>query len=299
MSDTQTQFAQTQLAAQETAAQFGAILLRAQKVANAIAMGDHGRRRAGMGDAFWQYRPFDPQSDSARVIDWRRSAKAEGTFVRERELKTAQKLALWVDQSASMRFGSRDLNKADTAMILGLGVALSVHKAGEQSYSGDGIVPPARGTAQAFRLYAQFTSQAPMSEYDIPEMRGLVPRSTALLISDFLGDLQGVEETLSRASALGVGGAIVQILDPIEEEFPFRGRTLFESMSGAHLHETQHAVGLRSRYLQRLEDHKAALRDLAFAHGWSFFSCPAGVLSQEAILPIWSALSHAAGKGGM
>ena len=296
LSETQTQFAQTQLAAQESAAQFGAILLRAQKVASTIALGDHGRRRAGLGDAFWQYRPFDAQSDSARVIDWRRSAKSEGNFVRERELKTAQKLALWIDQSASMQFASGEMSKADMAMILGLGVALSVHKAGEQSYSTNGAVPPARGTAQAFRLYAQFTSAAG-AEYAAPDMHGVIPRSSALLISDFLGDLEALEQAVRRASALGVSGVLVQVFDPAERTFPFQGRTVFESISGALTHETQQASGLRERYLERVSAHENAARGLALRYGWGFVSTTAGVLSQDAILPIWSALSQTGGAG--
>ena len=36
--------------------------------------GAHGRRRAGPGSAFWQYRAYDP-GESIRNIDWRRSAQ--------------------------------------------------------------------------------------------------------------------------------------------------------------------------------------------------------------------------------
>jgi hypothetical protein len=56
--------------------------------------------------------------------------------------------------------------------------------------------------------------------------------SRAVFFSDFLGDPVAIEQVLGRAADRGVKGAIVQILDPDEEAFPYDGRTVFESMSG-------------------------------------------------------------------
>ncbi len=54
-------------------------------------------------------------------------------------------------------------------------------------------------------------------------------------------------------------GALVQILDPQEEAFPFDGRTIFESVGGTLRHETLKAGDLRDRYLERLSERKARL----------------------------------------
>ncbi|HEY1848185.1 MAG TPA: UPF0758 domain-containing protein, partial [Opitutaceae bacterium] len=45
-------------------------------------------RRAGSGETFWQFRPFLSGEPSSRV-DWRRSAREERAFVREREWEAA------------------------------------------------------------------------------------------------------------------------------------------------------------------------------------------------------------------
>ena len=79
------------------------LLAEAERLASAVMLGEHGRKRAGMGDEFWQYRPAH-QSDPVRLIDWRRSARSDVQFVREREWQAAQSVTLWVDPAKSMTF---------------------------------------------------------------------------------------------------------------------------------------------------------------------------------------------------
>ncbi|WP_294225312.1 DUF58 domain-containing protein, partial [uncultured Shimia sp.] len=95
------------------------LLAHAEHLAGTVLLGEHGRRRAGMGDDFWQYRPVQP-GDSLRHIDWRRSAKSDAQFVRQREWQVAQSVMMWVDTAPSMLFAS-DKNtpqKADRARLL-------------------------------------------------------------------------------------------------------------------------------------------------------------------------------------
>jgi uncharacterized protein (DUF58 family) len=81
------------------------LLAEAEMLASTVMMGEHGRRRAGLGDEFWQYRPAH-QGDSARMIDWRRSARSDAHFVREREWQAAQSVTIWVDPAKSMSGGA-------------------------------------------------------------------------------------------------------------------------------------------------------------------------------------------------
>ena len=46
-----------------------ALLLDAERIANTVALGAHGRRRSGMGETFWQYRRFR-DGDAPTAIDW-------------------------------------------------------------------------------------------------------------------------------------------------------------------------------------------------------------------------------------
>ena len=82
------------------------LLAAAEHLAASVMLGDHGRRRVGQGDEFWQYRPSHA-GDEMRMIDWRRSARAEDAlFVREKEWQAAQSVMIWLDTGRSMEFAS-------------------------------------------------------------------------------------------------------------------------------------------------------------------------------------------------
>ena len=270
-----------------------ALLAAAEHLAATVILGEHGRRRSGMGDEFWQYRAAHP-GDSARMIDWRRSGRSDAHFVREREWQAAQSVVLWVDASRSMDFaGDRSrAPKGDRARLLALALAVLLIRAGERVGLAGSDVPPRSGRAQVERL--AFALRAASGEdYGKPDVSGLVAHGRAVFLSDFLGDLGPVEEALARASDRGVRGALVQVLDPAEEEFPFDGRTIFESMGGSLRHETLRAGDLRSRYLARLAERKDRLMRLSEASGWHYLCHHTAEGAQSALLWLYRALEPA------
>ncbi|WP_235915878.1 DUF58 domain-containing protein [Thalassovita mangrovi] len=278
--------------AEEQAALLPPLLARAEHLAGNMLLGEHGRRRSGMGDDFWQYRPVQP-GDSRRMIDWRRSARGDTQFVREREWQIAQSVMLWVDQAASMRFTSnKNLpEKADRARLLALAVAILLVRGGERVGLTGTLLPPRRGNNQILRL-AEIFAQDDDADYGVPEARAMIPQARAVFLSDFMGDLDAVREALTKAADRGVRGILLQILDPSEEAFPFQGRTIFESIGGTVSHETLKAGELRDRYLKRLERRKAALADLCTATGWQFHTHHTSDSAQVALLWLWQALNR-------
>ncbi len=268
------------------------LLARAEHLAGTVLLGDHGRRRAGMGDDFWQYRPAQI-GDSRRMIDHRRSARGDTEFVREREWQIAQSVMLWVDQGASMRFsGSKDLpEKAERARVLGLAVAILLNRGGERvGLTGTGL-PPRRGATQILQLAELLTRDAD-DDYSPPEHRAMIPHAQALFLSDFMGDVAEVKLALSKAADRGVRGVLLQVLDPSEEAFPFTGRTIFESMGGTLVHETLKAKDLKDRYLDRLAARKAELSDLCAVTGWQFRTHHTNDSAQSALLWLYRALDR-------
>jgi uncharacterized protein (DUF58 family) len=266
------------------------LLAEAEMLAATVMLGEHGRRRAGLGDEFWQYRPAY-QGDSARMIDWRRSARSDAHFVREREWQAAQSVTLWVDPSKSMGFSGDKARapKADRARLLALALAVLLLRGGERVGLA-GLAHPRSGRTQLLRLAARLSGEDGAEEYGAPETEGMVGHGRAVFLSDFLGDLAGVEGALARAADRGVKGALIQVLDPAEEEFPFNGRTIFESMGGTMRHETQQAGELRDRYLARLAERKDRLAQLARAVGWHFTTHHTGAPAQSALLWAYAAL---------
>src|ERR1700761_6417641 len=81
------------------------LILEARRVASTVIHGLHGRRRAGTGENFWQYRRF-ASGEPSHNVDWRRSARDDHLYVREREWEAAHTVWIWPDRSPSMAFAS-------------------------------------------------------------------------------------------------------------------------------------------------------------------------------------------------
>ncbi|KGB81314.1 MAG: DUF58 domain-containing protein [Confluentimicrobium sp.] len=279
--------------AEDLAAPLPPLLAEAEHLAATVLLGEHGRRRAGMGDEFWQYRPATP-GDEARSIDWRRSGRSDQHFVREKEWQAAQSVLIWVDDAQSMRFAgdASHVSKAGRARVLALALSVLLIRGGERVGLSGFDLPPRRGELQLLRLAEAFSHEGAAPDYGVPEARGMLPHSRALFLSDFMGDMAPVEAALAKAADRGVKGALLQVLDPQEEAFPFDGRTIFESMSGSLRHETLKAGDLRGRYLERLAQRKARLADLARIAGWHYDCHHTGESAQGALLWLFRALER-------
>jgi uncharacterized protein (DUF58 family) len=282
--------------AEGEAARLPALLARAEQLAGAVLPGAHGRRRAGTGDDFWQYRPAQ-MGDSRRMVDHRRSARGDQEFVREREWQIAQSVMLWVDQGASMRFASdKGLpDKADRARLLGLALSILLLRGGERVGLTGTALPPRRGNPQVLRL-AELLCREDNREYAPPEHRGMIPHARAIFISDFMGDLEPVQTALTKAADRGVRGVLYHLLDPAEEAFPFAGRTIFESVGGTLRHETLKANDLRDRYLDRLAARKDELQQLCVRTGWRYGLHHTDASAQSALLWLYGALDARQGS---
>ncbi|MCY4305154.1 MAG: DUF58 domain-containing protein [Aestuariivita sp.] len=254
--------------AENEVANFPPLLLKAERLATTVLLGEHGRRRSGLGDDFWQYRPAQ-SDDSRRLIDHRRSATSDVEYVREREWQIAQSIILWVDQGASMRWSSKSSlpRKIDEARLLALAIAILAIRGGERVGMPGNNLPPRREKHQIERIARALSFDAP-KDYQPPDHNIMTSHARALFISDFFGDLSEIRQSITIATQRGVKGVLFQILDPEEETFPYRGRTIFDSIGGTIRHQTLKASELQSHYLDRLRERKEKLTDLVTATGW-------------------------------
>ncbi|WP_323033018.1 DUF58 domain-containing protein [Paracoccus sp. (in: a-proteobacteria)] len=281
-----------QLRARAEAASAGlpALMLSAERLAAALVPGAHGQRRAGMGEDFWQYRPATA-GDTARSIDWRRSARSDAQFVRDREAQVAQSASIWVSAGAGMDYsgGADRPGKRDRAELLALALAMALLAGGERVALAGQL--PRHGRLQAERIAQTLIARSPLDQdEDAPPADALRPGQRAVLFDDFLGDPQPVLDYLARAAGMGVQGVLMQVLDPDEEVFPWTGAVLFRSGSGALRHDTRDAAALRSAYLARLAERREVLSRAARMAGWHFGTHHTGAPPSQALLWLWSAL---------
>lgn len=251
-------------AAEAAAAAVPPLLLAAERLAAGLDAGAHGQRRAGQGEAFWQYRPA-AAGDPAAAIDWRRSARSDAAYVRERERQSPHAAAIWAAGGPGMDWTGDPARppKRERARLVALALGLVLLRGGERVAIGAAEARPGRAQAEALARDLAATAE------DEPPAAMVRPGRRLVLIGDFLGDLEGVRHLLAHAVRLGCGGALMQVLDPAEEGFPFDGAIRFCSPAGG-AYETRDAAALRPAYLRRLAERRAALAALAAGAGWHF-----------------------------
>jgi uncharacterized protein (DUF58 family) len=273
-----------------------ALALSARQAAASLAAGAHGRRRAGVGENFWQFRPFIA-GEAAQKVDWRRSARDDRLYVREREWEAAQVLWLWADMSPSMLFRSSLAlqSKADRALVLTLALADSCIRAGERAgWLGLTALTSARDVVDRLSLALVEAARRSGDLFeDLPPPVPLRPREKAALIGDFLIAPEEFATLLQKLSAQGARGCALMIYDPAEESFPFAGQTEFYDESGARLRAGR-AEDFAQVYARRLAAHRGALAQAARAQGWSFALHATDRPATEALLLLRQALTEGA-----
>jgi len=247
------------------------LVLESRRVAANVIHGLHGRRRAGSGENFWQFRRYAP-GEEIRRIDWRRSARDDHLYVREQEWEAAHTVWLWPDRSPSMAFQSRFANesKLDRALIVSFALAEILTDAGER-VGVPGLMRPTGSRAVIDRM-VDVLIHDPAERPSLP--RGFIPAplSEIIIVSDLWSPIADIRAMLTQLSASGAHGHLVQIVDPAEETFPYAGRVEFVEPEGAGAVTAGRAENWRGDYEARLAGHRAAIRADTDRLGWSFIT---------------------------
>ena len=258
-----TQFSTLQHEADGLSAGLPPLMVEADHLAASVSLGVHGRRRAGMGESFWQFRRY-ASHDSSSAIDWRQSAKSQHIFVREREWEAAQTVWFWRDASANMSFKSGPVSKRARADLLLLALASLLVRGGERV----GFIGM-EGGAGASRLALNRIGRAMFApgEASLPPPAPIKRGNQLVWFSDFLEE--GVFDAMNRLSRSGVAGHLVRIIDPAEEDFPYTGRTRFESPLRQEDEIFGRAERVRAPYRARFIAHGERVSEAASKLGWT------------------------------
>ena len=282
-----------ELSAHALAKRLPALLVEASRVAQTVAHGIHGRRRAGPGETFWQFRHYET-SDAAQLIDWRRSASSDHLFIREREWEAAHTVRIWPDLSPSMVFRSAlaPEPKCDRALVLAFAVSELLVEGGERVGLIGGAMPSAnRATVQKMALALARQQRDKVAFASLPPRARLNRFSECLLFSDFLDSAETLAASFEHIAAQGVRGHLVQILDPAEETLPYSGRVEFLGVESRDRMLAARAEDLRRSYGERLARHKEAIAGLARRFEWSYLLHHTDRPAGEALLALHTHLS--------
>lgn len=275
--------------AEQLGAALPPLLVEAQRVAATVMPGVHGRRRAGPGEAFWQFRPYVAGDQAAR-IDWRQSAKSDRVFVRETEWEAAQTVALWHATGPGMewRSGKEVPAKALRAQLLLLALASLLLRGGERVRI-FGLPRPFAGRGALPQIADSLAQMAPR-----PDDPRLARHARAVLFGDFWEPLEDTRTWLATLAGQGVRGHLLQVLDPAEETLPYAGRVRFEAVGAGGIAALVPRVEtVRDVYAERLARHRAGLAALASGAGWSFATHRTDQPPEAALLALYQTLAPA------
>lgn len=244
------------------------LLVEAERIAATVILGEHGRKRAGPGEAFWQYRPYS-FGDSTQRIDWHKSARSDRVFIRENEWEAANTLWVWASPSVSMDFRSHlsAVTKRDRARLIALAAASLALRAQERVAALGSPFVPDHSRGQLVKIANWFLKGEGTA---LPAFTRVPRFASAVMAGDFFEPLEDIAKALTPIASAGVKGHLVQVVDPAEETLPYAGRVEFQEMAGPLKFLSAKTETLREAYAEKLAAHRAGLRDLCQRIGWSF-----------------------------
>jgi uncharacterized protein (DUF58 family) len=278
------------------AASLPRLVLEARRIAANIVHGLHGRRRAGVGESFWQYRRF-VSGEPAQRVDWRRSARDDHLYVREQEWEAAHTVWLWPDRSPSMAFaskGARD-SKLERGLIVTFALAELLVEGGER-VGIPGLTNPTASRNIVDKM-AQAILHDDTARSSLPPSFVPSPLAEIVILSDFWSPIAEIRNMLAGLSASGAHGTLIQIVDPAEETFPYSGRIEFVEPEGGDMILAGRAESWANDYVSRVALHREQIRQETGKLGWLFSTHTTSRSAAELLLFLHSGM--VAHKGGL
>ncbi len=270
--------------ARQRAALLPDLLVEARRIINTVNTGWHGRRRSGVGESFWQFRPY-MEGEAISRIDWRRSARDDRTYIRDQEWEAAHTVWLWADPSPSMLFKSEQahVSKESRALVMILALAELLSRSGER-IGFPGVTDPTSARNGAERLATTLAHASNLSAK--PDLSRVKRFSEVVLVSDFLDP---VDETIAMLENLAHSGArahLIEVYDPAEEDFPYRRRTEFIDPETGSSVTFGRAEDYAEDYRQLFFARRATLSDFCKRIGWSYTTNRTDRLASEALVSV-------------
>lgn len=258
----------------EAIARIARLELRARAVVEGVLAGLHKSPYKGQSVEFLQHREY-VRGDDLRRVDWKVWGRQDRLYVKEFEEETNLRVTLLVDGSASMNYASGPLGKYDYAATLAASLAWLALSHGDAvgcCVFDDKVRAsvPARTKRSHLSSVVEVleTPRAGRPTAFQPVLRSLAEtlprRGMVVVISDLLGDRDGVFQGMQLLRKRGHDLVLLHVMDDDELDFPFDGPTRFE---GLELPDSIacNPRSLRAGYLAAVEEFLADVRTRAAA----------------------------------
>ena len=254
--------------------------LIAKTVVDGFVAGMHRSPDFGFSQEFAEYRAY-VEGDDLRHVDWNVFARTERAYLKKYRGETNTQLTLLLDASASMGYGSHNVNKIDYARYL----AASLAYMSNQQRDGTGIVvfdddvqnyiPPSGRQGQFARVLhaieqAKLGKRTNFAKPFIHTQNFLHRRGILAVMSDFYEKPEEVIRTMTPLRMHGNEVILFHVLDPQEIAPTLRDPATFVDMeTGDDLEVSPDYV--KHEYKAKIDAHIEALRSEAQKTGIDYY----------------------------
>lgn len=241
--------------------------LAARRALDGLYAGMHRTSQLGSSIDFAEHRAYQP-GDDLRAIDWRAYARTDRLLLRRWHDERRLPLALLVDGSSSMDYGTPP--KIASAQIIAAALGLMAIDQGDEARVLKGTEPAAwargfGGPGAVGRLVAAIELDERRVRYDAAAMLTAVAdhlhrRSLIVFIGDLLAEPAPLAAAAARAASRGHEVAVIQVLDASELALPAEwGRSLLVDPEGDIADVTCDAAEAKASYDAAIAAHLAEL----------------------------------------
>jgi len=262
-------------------AEISSLDLIAKTVVDGFVAGLHRSPDFGFSQEFAEYRAYSP-GDDLRHVDWNVFARTERAYLKRYRGETNSLLTVLLDASNSMNFTSHKITKMDYARYAAASLFyLAIHNqrdaAGLIVFDDEvrNYIRPSTRQGQINRLLHGLELAEPRARTDFAKplqhfQEFLRRRGVVLIISDFYEARERIVRTIEPLRFHGNEIVLFHVLDPQEIRPDLGEPAVFVDLE---THEEMEITPeyMRNDYRQKIQQHIAALRDLARGAGMDYF----------------------------
>jgi len=243
--------------------------------------GRHRSRLRGFSAEFAEHREYVP-GDDVRYVDWKVYGRSDRYYLKEFEDETNFTCWLVLDTSESMSYHSAAAteSKLDHARRAAAALAWLILRGADAvglvTIAGKlgRLIPPSTQPSHLDQLTRALLDTTPTGPTGLgAALRDLATRLTrpAVIIcfSDLFDDLDETAAGLEQLAWRGHDVAVLQVIDPAEEDFPFEEPTRFLGMEGEAdqvVEPRALAEAYRAEFRRFLDDTSARCRSMRMDH---------------------------------
>ena len=260
-----------------------------------LRTGIHKSSHKGISPDFMEYKEYS-QGDELRHIDWRLYGRLDRLNVKKFEDEVDLRWCLLIDKSGSMGYASKETSKLDYAVTLSATLAYLLLKQGDNvgitffSEEDIDIILPRTGTESLATIVEKLKSLNPsgkgaLKEAVLKTIGKIKTDAVFVLVSDFLMDLEPIEESIKLIRVAGKDAIAIHVLDPDEIDFNFDGSIEFEDME----EDTKvlvEASDFRTIYRERVEEFIQKLKLICHENRSRYVLSPSNAPIEDTLIQI-------------